>query len=990
MSNSIHYKAATLEGLSAQLSENIAQEKCVFRSIYVVNAPPSSNEWWLQQLLEKNGIVADVHFKQPKSVIEQLSYQILGPQAVAQIAPPHLLCWQIYALLETTIFQQKFPETAAYYSNNNVQQWVLASKIADLFHQYEQQLIDPIEAGDDFQKYIWQNIPKTGGLPPITSESFLEEIQQQLLQKNTKKKLQSQFAILHLLHPEQLQPLALKFFQLLSQHLKIFIYSHQFSASDTAAFLAQKWLLKPTLPINFEASQALYIPRSTQPPKHLLAKVQTNLSLGTDQNTILSDRDDSIQIDCCHNIARCVEVLYDYLVDKVLHASSPYAAKDILVQVVNIEQYYAAIQRVFGAANYPLPFHINYAPPSTTDSSWHVLGLLLEMNKQLKARSVIELINCAALQRSYEFDDIVAVKSMIEAANIRCGIRGDTDLETNSVSWTKGLQRLIYGYCMANQQFYSFQNGTVLQEAWAVDKVEGPSFNDLMRLKALITSLNDWLKIQQTPRKLHDWNEILLHSISQFMDTEAQLELTSLIHKIRSCQSINSPQKPISYTVYQSYIQQLIQSEQRVLKRSNKGICFSPIEHHLAVPKKIICFLGIDLHRYPREEQIYQFDLSRKHPWRISMAQKDYHFFLQNISLAQTHFYLNYQGYDEQHRSVPPCSVVETWLMYLQQITKASFSNFKQYPATLYDPQYNRVECPNYYSYFKTLAAFESQTLFVSDSPNDPPNFDPTIAIADWLQFFCQPVKYFLQRHYNLYYEQKNTQVRDRELFELNPLERWTIKEGLMQKAVGQSPLKEWKEKGYLPLSNLGNITYLNLQTETRALKDVFVQLQQNNTARYEAFELELDEYKLEGKLGPFYGKRLLHYQLSSSIKERFKCKLNQLLMAAAGWDYEIYYIDKKIEKLAPLKQDIAKDKIRHLIKIYQDGQQTPFLFSADLKAKDYSKLIKQPESLVELLKYQAAYFEALDWSFFKQEGALKSFQKNVQYLLVELLELSL
>ena len=48
MSKSLHYKAATLENFSCQLSENIAQEKCVFRSIYVVNAQPSFDEFLLQ------------------------------------------------------------------------------------------------------------------------------------------------------------------------------------------------------------------------------------------------------------------------------------------------------------------------------------------------------------------------------------------------------------------------------------------------------------------------------------------------------------------------------------------------------------------------------------------------------------------------------------------------------------------------------------------------------------------------------------------------------------------------------------------------------------------------------------------------------------------------------------------------------------------------------------------------------------------------------
>ena len=197
MSKSIHYSAASIDALAAQLSSRIAASKSLFQAIHILNARPSSNRWWMQQIVKNNGIAAHLHFLNTSKAIDLISQAITHKSKAGKMPSKHLLCWQIFEALQQQSFQQKFPAVAAYYLGDATKQFVLSSKIAELFCQYEQDLINLESTDADFQLYLWNYILAKNNPSYVKEASFLGQIEQQLQRKDKRLNIQNQFAELH-------------------------------------------------------------------------------------------------------------------------------------------------------------------------------------------------------------------------------------------------------------------------------------------------------------------------------------------------------------------------------------------------------------------------------------------------------------------------------------------------------------------------------------------------------------------------------------------------------------------------------------------------------------------------------------------------------------------------------------------------------------------------------------------------------------------------
>ncbi len=995
-------------------SQNIS----VFKPYYLVTQTEGMNNWLRLQLAENLGIAANYKFLKPNDLVNQI-YAALGGEFTKPLTAENQT-WLIFKILGERDFINRFKETASYYTENtpdkDLKRIALAEKVADLFDQYQIYRPELIQdwnnadlndlTKDDWQKYLWikANLLTKNEIPDKTrvGKYIIEALKDPAKQQVLKNKIPSVFLfglsvttdfhlqIFHavgqvidfsyyLLNPAP----GIYWFEDLSEKQAYRLQRKgliENTASNLGNNLLTSWgkVTQHTFSMLFKSDDLInnYEEVATIEPTtdSLLHKVQHeiayNLSDAEREHLNAKDiNDGSLSIHSCYTPAREVEALYNFLVSLVAQKKEKLSPRDIVVMVSDIDSYAPYIKAVFKNAPHKFYFSIADESFSTNDTIAAALIALMEMNVQnLKAEEVLQLLDFGYIRKRFGISDLALIRKVVNNANIRFGADGEVDDDSVYVSWNYGLQRIIYGICMSGEEEYFTESNSL----YPLDMVEGAASNEVIRFVHFVQVLISSLTEREKNRNISDWVnyvERLLIDLIFDPGENADEDYAVLLNQLGKYNAVNElVTDEITYPLFSHSFLGSVNATVRTGSFAGGGITFCSLIPMRSIPFKVVALLGLNFDKFPRKENQVNFNLMTQHPRKgdRNVKENDKHLFLETLLSAQDYLYISYIGQSAKDNStIPPSALVDELIDYLQakfpESDELSKEIIQKHSLHNFSPKNNEGHKINYLE-----VSQEEKHNFLLTHSKEEVSFS-NIGIHDFVNFFKNPFKAYFNKVLAIYYGSEESLLAETELFGLDSLQNWSLKQQLLSANEEQQVhLKERMLKtGGLPLKNMANVVFNNTETDVAKTRELYNECIGGAAEESLEIDLNIEEASIQflGKIGGIYGDKMVVVSWSKSeTKYLLEAYLKYLLIQASGLNLQLYYISsnkEKVFKAKEINQATAKIRLVELCDLYIHGHNEIIAFYPDFKISP-----KDLETL-NFFKFKKAVDEKLNNSQF-------------------------
>jgi len=955
----------------------------VFAPHYIVTQTEGMNVWLKHKLAQQLGIVANIEFRKPADLIFKL-YLLLGGHFLDTLSRESLV-WLLYQLLGEPDFSRRFPLQAAYFNTAGLERdqkrMGLAEKLADLFDQYQifrpEMIKEWNEWGLDHPELEWQSFLwikakalSVNELPDktIVSDFILEQLKDPQKAARLRQQLPGVYlfglSIVTRYHMDLYAALAKAtdvHFYLLNPAPDIYWMDDR-NEKDVVLWvqrgipgadsnlignpLLTAWgkVLQNTFRLLFRNEDIInnYDTTGVEEPQpgSLLKKIQSDVfhNAVETRNPVYKEdlTDGSLVIQSCYTIAREVEALYHYLVHLVDQRKAVLSSRDIVVMVSDIDLYAPYIKAVFDNAPYVFRYRIADTAVAGGDNLLSALQAVLKLTEeQFTSENVMQLLDAGFIRRRFGLNDIDRLRGYVDAANIRFGIDGDPQLETDLVSWTYGLRRIMFGLCMSGGEAYS-HDGDVF---YPVDNAEGSEAWEVIRFVHFVEVLMASLRNRNHNRSIADWVryvEQVVHDLIFLPDEEAsQEEYAYLMEYLKEFNLVNDLLKEtLSYDIFSRNLLGSIEVQTNSALFHNAGITFCSFIPMRSIPFKVVAMLGMDLLHFPRKEQALNFNLLNRKPMLgdRNIKDNDKHLFLETLLSAREYLYISYLGHSVKDNTELPASVlVDELLDYIQSGLEEEAEVRKimivHQPLQEFSRKYNG-EDERLYRYADTRSSGR-QELFTREKKEALPAGED-ILLKDMVAFFKDAVRFFYNKRLGIYYNNTEITLNETELFELDALHQWQLKQQLMQSAAEPDIAQlreEWVRKGKLPLKQAGLSALQKIQDNITRFREAFRdEAGRQEPAQY-PFSLSLGNDTLSGTLTGIYGGKYIYVCWSSSVlRHMIEVYLNVLAGVASGHIFSGVFIYGKESpvvlpmNLSEISQSSALFRLMELRDLFRQG----------------------------------------------------------------------
>lgn len=632
---------------------------------------------------------------------------------------------------------------------------------------------------------------------------------------------------------------------------------------------------------------------------------------------IVVSRDDrSLVLHSCYSPMREVEVLYDQLLD-CFEKMPDLRPRDILVMTPEIEKYAPLIRGVFG---YPedesldIPYSVADRHPRSESLPIDTFLTLLDLpGSRYTAPQIFALLGSHAFRRRFKFNDeeLSLIRDWIEETAIRWGVdaadrtrAGLPGLDANT--WRHGLDRLLLGYAMpgANKRLFD----GILPH----DEAEGDGGEVLGRFISATEALFRLTETFEHPRPLAHWIEPLHDVIEQFLDPEGEDErrdvrfLRLSIDQLRTLHDATGVESKVDFRVVRHHLaEQLAAMEQRG-HFFKGGVTFCALKPVRSIPARVLCLLGINDQVFPRRPQPAQFDLMAQWPRAgdPSARQDDRYSFLETVLSAQEKLLISYVGRSSIHnKEVPPSVVVNELLDYLDQAfvfpenKSARAFTLTEHPLHAFSPRYFSSPSADerLFSYSganaeacRSISAAQAAEMprFITEALPQIEGSHRNLELRELVEFWGNPSRYFVRRRLGLTLRKAGDCLSESEPFELNNLEKYLIKQELLEEELEAGellPPAVFQERGILPPGVIGQIELRSMRAQVRKLTKV-IQSYIGQGRKDEPIDVhvELEAFSLSGKVNSLYGGRCVHFRTAKlNPKDYLRAWIEHLALSA-------------------------------------------------------------------------------------------------------------
>ncbi len=671
-------------------------------------------------------------------------------------------------------------------------------------------------------------------------------------------------------------------------------------------------------------------------------------------------KDRSIEVHSCHSGLREVEILHDHLLD-LFDQNPALSPKDIVVMLPDVDTYTPWIQAVFGSLDKHDRRYIPYSISDRSARNEHpvLLGILklLELNNsRCSAPELLELLEIPALQRQFDINQkgLETLRDWVNEVGVRWGLnqKQQQHFELPSMpvnTWAFGLRRMLLGYAMPEES-------GIHNDILPFDSVQGIEASLSGQLADFIEQI-EWLsETLDKERQIDEWIRYIHQLLEQFFapDETDEYALKSvrdaLDHLHEQLQDADH-QDPLSKAILVSYLNERISNERSSQRFLAGKLNFCTLMPMRSIPFKVVCLLGMNDGAYPRSIAPAGFDLIAKHGCRgdRSRREDDRYLFLEALLSAQERFYISYAGRSILDNSLRAPSVLVTELLnYCEQSFEIAGKTLKdhlvrEHPLQAFSPQSfipysqdNEGKPPSYAREWLPAAsnqgqkppAFMGRPLQAIETTNE-------LELSELLRFYRNPCKHFCNTRLKVFFGQDEQVLEDNEPFELDTLERYHLKQELLNTLIhGDSPgtvLKHQSARGALPYGAFGELL-LDEQAKAMANTAAFLNPLLSTPKQDIEVNLSIQGMAISGWLSGHYDGGLIRYRPASIkgkdmllgwIEHLCYCSMEQEgITRIVGLDQKKETYQQVTFENLPAKQ--AYEYLENIVTTYKEGLQHP------------------------------------------------------------------
>lgn len=782
--------APTLPPLLDRLAARVAQPlPSVFHAEHVVVPARATGDWLAAELADRLGVWSGHEVYTPARLLEGLGGSATeGPDA-----------WRLLDHLHALKDHPGFEAPRRYLDGDatGLRGVQLALRIEGLFRRYARYRPARVRTwsaggGDGWQPALWRAAVADGADPVAAVDDFLATLRPEVLPTRI-----SVFGVPHL------APLELALLRGVATHTDVSV----FALTDTP--LAGSLADLPTERIeNQLRTTTLAAMQAGRRPERL---------------------DDSLRLHACHGPQREVEVLRDALLAR-FSADPSLQPEDVLVLAPDIDDYAPLIEGVFGTeadigkepgarARIPVSF-ADRAPLVDAPALAAFRRVLSLAGSRRPLSMLVELLDMQPVQARFGLSEAegAQARAWVEAAAVRWGEDAHFRLRYDNPAlpehtWRWGLDRLLLGYAIEGR------GARVYAGLLPVDGIEGPGAQPLGALCTFCEVLFEQLAVLEQPRAVGEWAEVLLAAFDALISSwgdgaHARAQVESLVAGLHGDQ-------PVGLPALLCWLDPGLVLQQRHERFFGGGVTFASLRLGRAIPARVVCLLGLDHDRFPRDPAGLAFDLLEQHPEPGDLPPRDEDrlAFDAVVRAAGEHLHLSFVGQGSRDNKERPPSVLVAELLDLLGPSLAAGALI-EHPMQPFSPRVFRAPAP---ASFSTSWHRGAQALLAGQQ--EQPSFFPTplppdgeaeiVPLAQLVRFFKNPVAHLLKVRLDLRFEEEEEAAPDREPFALDSLETWQVGEQLVLALVdGQEPEALWpvlRASGLLPMGTPGRMLFDDL-----------------------------------------------------------------------------------------------------------------------------------------------------------------------------------
>lgn len=1044
----------SLTQLATRLCDDLrSRDIPVFQAYLLITQTEGMNNWLKIQLAETLGIAANCRFLKPNDLIHEV-YNLLGGQYLQPLSADNQ-CWLLFKLLAEKDFTARFRSVSDYYRGQGPEQDLkrmgLAEKIADLFDQYQiyrpemirqwnNESLEGVQA-NEWQKFLWIKAKQLSD-QKLPDKTLVGNYIQQALKIPAKQDiLQNKMPAIHLFGLSVTTEYHIQLFHEIGACCDLYFHllnpapsSYWFedrsekqiailkkkgfadpSESSSGNALLTSWgkVIQNTFGLLFKNEDLLnrYEEVNSEEPAAdtLLKQIQQDIFYNRSEEEreklpVAMLGDGSLTISSCYTPAREVEVLYNYLVHLV-DQRRDLSARDMVVMLSDIDTYAPYIKAVFNNAPYTFNYTIADESYTASDSIAGALKSVLLMNREnFKAEEVLQILDSGYICKRFGLNDLSFIRKVVNGANIRFGMEGSRDDDSIFVSWKYGLERILFGICMSGEEEYSGGSDSL----YPLDITEGSASLEIIRFCHFAAVLMDSIREREKARTVAEWisyTESVLNNLVYDPIDEAEEDYTMILNQLGKYSDLDELlTEKLSFEVFSHRFLKSLEESRRSGSFASGGITFCSLIPMRSIPFKIVSLLGLNFDQFPRKENPVSFNLMEKEKRKgdRNVKENDKHLFLETLLSAGENLYISYIGQSvKDNTRIPPSALVDELLDYIQgaieEDISASESLVINHALHSFSKKY-RSGKPAYYNYLDDLKASE-KFHFHADKIRQVLEFKE-VSLQSLSNFLRNPFKGYYNHVLNIHYHEEEVLLRDTELFEMDNLQKWTLKKSLL--TVASEDRDQLRQRlvrtGELPLKNMATVEMERTENKVAPVRNMFLDcsggLQESNLPVDVYFEQQ--GIRIVGSLNRVYGHNMVVISWSKiERKYLLDAYISYLAARASGYEISLCFISAAKEKIfygKSIETEEAKTQLGKVLKLYIQGHREFLTFYPDfaiapqeidgLTMETFRKMVKRsldsPVYTCSDAHIMNKYYEG----YFNKTESLQQYIKNAEVLI--------
>lgn len=687
-------------------------------------------------------------------------------------------------------------------------------------------------------------------------------------------------------------------------------------------------------------------------PVNAYQEIESNSLLGKLQSQILhlenkplniAKNDRTLTLHSCHSAMREVEVLHDYLLD-LFNQDPSLTPKDVVVMVADINQYTPYIQAVFGQKNGnapQIPFSLSDNKLSESDvlvSSYLTLLRLKESN--FSAEDVLALLDIPAMRERFNISlaDLPLVREWVADSGIRFGLQKNQD-GINFNSWQAGLERMILGYAMREEQ-------GIWQDSLGLNSSYGLKGELAGKLSQFFTVLSALYETLQQAHSIEKWQAILTALLSDFFiqneDTSDTIfYIQEKINELAEHLKMLHFTEKLQADVIADVITMKLEDAPNSLKFLAGKVNFCTLLPMRSVPFKVVCLLGMNDADYPRTQTPNSFDLMQYHYQKGDRVRRDddRYLFLEALLAARDYCYISYVGRSiTDNQPKEPSVLVSQLVDYINQSQSENVLTVIEHPMTAFSPdnfKNNEKFTRSFATKWLPMAQFDasaSNSEFAVTMTENPEKIEE-IELDRLVSFVENPVKFFFEKQLGVYFRDEDNRIADSENFTLSGLDNYALNNDLiyLDEQNFADYFRQAEVKGVLPRAEFGKVYAENIRDNVLEFKKKIADLGEAKHASID-FNISVDwqnenqKIRLFGYMDALFGddSQVIQWHFAK-YKDRYCIRpwiyyLIQCVTQENALPAKLITQDKVLE-LPTIEREAALSQLQTYVKDYLQSQ---------------------------------------------------------------------